>query len=137
VVFSWQGGEPTLLGLEFFEKVVELEQEYQNPFQRMENDLRTNGTLLDDDWGAFLKKHDFMAELNIDGPKELHDRFRVTNDGKPTFDKVFAAAQMLHRHGVPFNVLCVVRFCVPGTIYCNPHFGGDLSPIGTSDNYMA
>ena len=109
VVFSWQGGEPTLLGLEFFHKVVELEQKYKKPNQRIENDLQTNGTLLDDEWGLFLKKHGFLVGLSIDGPKELHDRYRVAKDGKPTFDKVFAAAQMLHRHRVPFNVLCVIN----------------------------
>jgi serine-type anaerobic sulfatase-maturating enzyme len=109
VVFSWQGGEPTLLGLEFFQKVVELEQKYKKPNQRIENDLQTNGTLLNEDWGAFLKKHGFLVGLSIDGPKELHDSFRVAKDGKPTFDKVFAAAQMLYRHGVLFNVLCVVN----------------------------
>ena len=90
VVFSWQGGEPTLLGLEFFQKVVELEQKYKKPNQRIENDLQTNGTLLDDEWGAFLKKHGFLAGLNIDGPKELHDCYRLAKDGRPTFDKVYA-----------------------------------------------
>jgi uncharacterized protein len=109
VVFSWQGGEPTLLGLEFFQKVVELEQKYKKPNQRIENDLQTNGTLLDDEWGAFLKKQGFLVGLSIDGPKELHDCYRLAKDGRPTFDKVYAAAQMLHRHGVPFNVLCVVN----------------------------
>ena len=109
VVFSWQGGEPTLLGLEFFHKVVELEQIYKKPHQRVENDLQTNGTLLNDEWGTFLKQHGFLVGLSIDGPKELHDRYRVAKDGQPTFDKVFAAAQMLRRHGVPFNVLCVVN----------------------------
>jgi len=109
VVFSWQGGEPTLLGLEFFQKAVELEQKYKKPNQRIENDLQTNGTLLDDEWGAFLKKHDFLVGLSIDGPKELHDCYRLAKDGRPTFDKVYAAAQMLYRHGVPFNVLCVVN----------------------------
>ncbi len=109
VVFSWQGGEPTLLGIEFFEKVIELEKKYKKPHQRIENDLQTNGTLLNDEWGIFLKNNGFLVGLSIDGPKELHDRYRIANDGKPTFDKVFAAAQMLHRHGVPFTVLCVVN----------------------------
>ena len=109
VVFSWQGGEPTLLGLDFFRKVVELEQKYKKPNQRIENDLQTNGTLLNDEWGAFLKRHGFLVGLSLDGPKQLHDRYRVAKDGKPTFDKVFAAAHMLHRHAVPFNVLCVVN----------------------------
>jgi uncharacterized protein len=109
VVFSWQGGEPTLLGIEFFERVVELENKYKKPRQRIENDLQTNGTLLDDDWGAFLKKNRFLVGLSIDGPPELHDCYRVAKDGKPTFDKVFGAAQMLHRHGVPFNTLSVIN----------------------------
>jgi len=109
VVFSWQGGEPTLLGLEFFHKVVELEQKYKKPHQRVENDLQTNGTLLNDEWGAFLKRHGFLVGLSIDGPEELHDVYRVSKEGKPTFAKVFAAAQMLKRHGVPFNTLTVVN----------------------------
>lgn len=109
VVFSWQGGEPTLLGLEFFHKVVELEQKHKKPHQRIENDLQTNGTLLNDEWGAFLKRHRFLVGLSIDGPKELHDRYRLAKDGQPTFGKVFAAARMLHRHGVTFNALCVIN----------------------------
>ena len=109
VVFSWQGGEPTLLGLEFFRRVVDLEQKYKKPHQRVENDLQTNGTLLNDEWGAFLKQHGFLVGLSIDGPEELHDVYRISNDGKPTFAKVFAAAQMLHRHGVPFHSLTVVN----------------------------
>jgi len=109
VVISWQGGEPTLLGLDFFQKVIELEQKYKKPNQRIENDLQTNGTLLDDAWGTFLKKRDFLVGLSIDGPQDLHDRYRLAKDGKPTFDKVYAAAQMLHRQGVPFNALCVVN----------------------------
>ncbi len=109
VVFSWQGGEPTLLGLEFFHKVVEFEQKYKKPGQRIENDLQTNGTLLNDEWGAFLKKHGFLVGLSIDGPEELHDHYRVTKEGEPTFAEVFAASQMLHRHGVPFNSLSVIN----------------------------
>jgi uncharacterized protein len=109
IVFSWQGGEPTMLGLGFFEKVVELEKKCKKPNQRIENDLQTNGTLLNDDWGAFLKQHGFLVGLSIDGPRELHDANRMNKDGKPTFAKVFAATQMLHQHGVPFNSLTVVN----------------------------
>ena len=109
VVFSWQGGEPTLLGLKFFEKVVELERKYQKPGQRIENDLQTNGTVLNDEWGAFLQRNKFLVGLSIDGPEELHDRYRVTKDGNRTFDKVFAASQLLHRYGVPFNSLSVIN----------------------------
>ena len=111
VVFSWQGGEPTLLGVGFFEKVVALQKKHAKPGQRVENDLQTNGTLLDEDWARFLKEHNFLVGLSIDGPREIHDHFRVTKHGEPTFDKVFAAAQTLRRHGVRFNTLtCVNRF---------------------------
>jgi len=109
VVFSWQGGEPTLMGIDFFEKVVALEKKYQRPNQRVENDLQTNGTLLNDDWCAFLRENNFLVGLSIDGPQELHDRFRVDKGGQPTFKKVFAAAQLLQKHGVPFNTLTVVN----------------------------
>jgi len=111
VVFSWQGGEPTLMGLDFFRKVVELQRRYAKPGQRIENDLQTNGTLLDDEWAGFLKEHRFLVGLSIDGPREVHDHFRVTKQDAPTFDAVFAAAQRLQRAGVPFNTLtCVHRF---------------------------
>ena len=78
VVFWWQGGEPTLLGLEFFQKVVELEQKYKKPYQRIENDLQTNGTLLNEEWGVFLKQHGFLVGLSIDGPRELHAVYRIS-----------------------------------------------------------
>jgi len=109
VVFSWQGGEPTLLGVEFFEKVVALEKKYQRPNQRIENDLQTNGTLLDDEWCAFLRDHKFLVGLSIDGPQELHDKFRVNKGGQPTFEKVFAAGQRLQKYHIPFNTLTVVN----------------------------
>jgi uncharacterized protein len=110
VVFSWQGGEPTLMGLDFFRRVVELEQKHAKPGQKIENDLQTNGTLLDDDWCRFLKEHRFLVGLSIDGPKKIHDAFRVAKDGSPTFDKVFAAAKLLKKHGVLFNTLtCINR----------------------------
>jgi len=109
VVFSWQGGEPTLLGIPFFEKAIALEQKYKKPGQRIENDLQTNGTLINYDWCRFLKKHNFLVGLSIDGPEELHDEYRVTKDGKPTFKKVFAASQLLHQFDVPFSTLTVIN----------------------------
>jgi uncharacterized protein len=111
VVFSWQGGEPTLRGIAFFEKVVALQRKYAKRGQRIENDLQTNGTLLDEDWGQFLKANRFLVGLSIDGPRELHDKYRVTKHREPTFDKVYAAAQMLRKLAVPFNTLtCVHRY---------------------------
>jgi uncharacterized protein len=111
VVFSWQGGEPTLMGLDFFRKVVALEKKHARPFQVVQNDLQTNGTLLNEEWCAFLKENRFLVGLSMDGPREIHDKYRVTKGGRPTFDKVLNAARLLRRHGVPFNTLtCVNRF---------------------------
>ena len=111
VVFSWQGGEPTLRGLDFFRRAVALQRKYAKPGQRIENDLQTNGTLLDEDWARFLAEHRFLVGLSIDGPRDVHDRYRVTKGGEPTFDKVVAAARLLKRFGVPFNTLtCVHRY---------------------------
>ncbi|HDS6696257.1 TPA: anaerobic sulfatase maturase [Klebsiella aerogenes] len=109
VVFSWQGGEPTLMGLEFFHKVVKFQQQYKKPGQRIENDLQTNGILINDAWAEFLKANQFLVGLSIDGPRELHDRYRITRSGKPTFDRVMAGVDALKRHGVPFNALVTVN----------------------------
>jgi uncharacterized protein len=111
VVFSWQGGEPTLLGLEFYRKVVALQRKHAKPGQHIENDLQTNGTLLDEEWARFLKEHRFLVGLSIDGPRDVHDECRFTKKGAPTFDTVYAAARTLQRTGVRFNTLtCVHRF---------------------------
>ena len=109
VVFSWQGGEPTLLGLSFFRWVVELQAKYRKAGQRIENDLQTNGTLLNDDWAIFLKEHGFLVGLSCDGPKRLHDLHRRSKGGQPTHDKIMAAAHLLKKHSVPFNALCVIN----------------------------
>jgi len=109
VVFSWQGGEPTLMGLDFFRQVVELQRRYRKPGQRIENDLQTNGTLLDADWARFLKTYSFLVGLSCDGPRHLHDRYRVAKGGQPTHAQVLAAARLLREQGVPFNALCVVN----------------------------
>ncbi len=111
VVFSWQGGEPTLRGLEFFRKVVALQRKHAKFGQRIENDLQTNGVLLNQDWADFLRENHFLVGLSIDGPRELHDRLRVNKGGAPTFDKVMEAANLLRKNGVRFNTLtCVHRF---------------------------
>ena len=111
IIFSWQGGEPTLLGLDFFRKVIALQKKHAKTGQRIENDLQTNGTLLEDEWCEFLKENRFLVGLSIDGPKEIHDHYRVSKGGRPTFDQVFAAAKMLQSYDVPLNTLtCVHRF---------------------------
>jgi len=111
VIFSWQGGEPTLMGLDFFRRVVALQKKYAKPGQTIGNDLQTNGTLINENWCRFLREHRFLVGLSIDGPKDIHDHYRVTKGGRPTFDLVFNAAKLLKKHGVPFNTLtCVSRF---------------------------
>ena len=107
VEFVWQGGEPTLLGVDFFKRVVEL----QKPFvhqKTVTNSLQTNGTLLDDDWCGFLKEKKFMVGISLDGPKEIHDRYRVDRQGKGTFDKVMRGLRLLQKHQVEYNVLASI-----------------------------
>ncbi len=110
VVFSWQGGEPTLLGLDFFRKVVELEKKYCPSHVRCENDLQTNGTNLDGAWCEFLHDENFLVGLSIDGPKNLHDDYRRDRTGQGSFDRVVRAAKLLKGHKVNFATLsCVNR----------------------------
>jgi len=107
VEFVWQGGEPTLLGIDFYRKVIEL----QKPFARAKtitNSLQTNGTLLTDEWCAFLKKHHFMVGISIDGPREIHDRYRRDPKGNGTFDRVIQGLRLLQKHKVEYNVLASV-----------------------------
>lgn len=106
--FAWQGGEPTLLGVDFFRKVVALQQKYSQG-KKIHNALQTNGTLLDDEWGRFLKENRFLVGLSIDGPRELHDVYRVDKKQKPTFDKVMVGLEFLKKHKVEFNTLTVVN----------------------------
>lgn len=109
IVFSWQGGEPTLLGLDYFKRIVELEAKYAPEGVTIENDLQTNGIAINDEWAEFLKENNFLVGLSIDGPKDLHDNHRVNRSGKGTFDLVWKAAETLKKHGVPFNALAVIN----------------------------
>ena len=109
VQFAWQGGEPTLLGLDFYRKVVALQAKHCPPGKKILNDLQTNGTLLDEEWCRFLKTHQFLVGLSIDGPRELHDAYRISKNQEPTFDRVVGAHRMLRKHGVPVNTLTVVN----------------------------
>lgn len=109
VVFSWQGGEPSLMGLDFFRRVVELQQKYKKHNQKIENDLQTNGILLNDDWCSFLKANDFLVGLSVDGPPELHDIYRRSKSNLPTCEKVKNTANLLHHHDIDFNAICVVN----------------------------
>jgi uncharacterized protein len=109
VTVAWQGGEPTLMGLDFFRKAVALVEKYRRPGQVVEHTFQTNGIALDDEWCAFLKANDFLVGLSVDGPREIHDANRVTRGGKGTFDLVMKGWQCLRRHGVEFNILCTVN----------------------------
>ena len=109
VVVAFQGGEPTLMGLEFFIRTLELERQYRRPGQRILNTIQTNGTLLDDQWGEFLFANDFLVGLSVDGPREMHDAYRVDKGGKPTFDRVMRGLDVLKRHRVDWNALTTVN----------------------------
>lgn len=107
--FAWQGGEPTLMGLEFFEKVVELQKKYGQAGQQILNSLQTNGILLDDEWCKFLHDNKFLAGISIDGPKEFHDYYRLDHSGAGTFDKVIAGLDKCKEHQVEFNTLTLLN----------------------------
>jgi len=109
VVVAWQGGEPTMMGLPFFRRAIELQKRYAAPGQRILNTLQTNGTLLDDQWGEFLRANDFLVGISIDGPAEIHDAFRVDKGGKPTFHRVMKGLDVLKRHEVDWNVLTTIH----------------------------
>lgn len=109
ITFAWQGGEPTLLGLDFFRRIVSLQQEYAREGQRIANALQTNGVLLDEEWAAFFRENDFLIGLSIDGPAELHDRYRYDKKGAGTFGAVQRALQLLKKESVEFNALVVVN----------------------------
>jgi uncharacterized protein len=106
--FAWQGGEPTLLGVDYFRKVVALQNKYANG-KKINNAFQTNGILLDDGWCEFFAENNFLIGLSIDGPREIHDKYRVDKGGKPTFDKVMRGIGFLKKHIVDFNTLTVVQ----------------------------
>lgn len=108
VSFAWQGGEPTLAGVDFFVRAVALQQRYANG-RTIENAFQTNGTLLDDTWGEFLARNRFLVGLSLDGPSHLHDACRVDRGKRPTFDRVMAGLEVLKRHKVEFNTLTTVH----------------------------
>jgi len=109
VTLAWQGGEPTLMGLEFFRRALELARRHLPRGRRLLQTLQTNGVLLDDAWCAFLKENDFLVGLSLDGPRELHDAYRHAKGGQSVFDQVVAAARRMQHHGVEFNGLCTVH----------------------------
>src|ERR1043166_2725903 len=108
ITFAWQGGEPTLMGVDFFRRAISFQKKFAGA-KPVSNTLQTNGTLLDDDWCAFLAENKFLVGVSIDGPRELHDAYRVDKRQQPTFDSVMRGIELLKKHGVEFNTLTVVN----------------------------
>ncbi len=108
VAFAWQGGEPTLMGLDFFRRVVDYQQRLGRSGQRVSNSLQTNGILLDDDWCQFLAEYKFLVGISIDGPPDIHDHFRVYPSGKGSHEQVITALHRLQAHHVEHNCLAMV-----------------------------
>ena len=109
VTFAWQGGEPTLMGLDFFRRVAELQERHRRPGMTFENTIQTNGTRIDDEWASFLAEHGYLIGISIDGPRPLHDGNRVDKGGKATFDDVMRGLRLLQEHKVEYNVLTTVN----------------------------
>ncbi len=106
---AWQGGEPTLMGLEFFRRAVATVEKHRRPGTVIEHTIQTNGTELTAEWCRFFREHGFLVGLSLDGPREMHDLYRVDKGGRPTFDKVMRAARLMQTHGVEFNILTTVH----------------------------
>jgi uncharacterized protein len=106
---AWQGGEPTLMGLDFFRRAMAVEKECLRPGQVVENTLQTNGILIDDEWCRFLRDNNFLVGISLDGPAHLHNVYRKDKAGHPTFGKVVEAVRLMQRRGVAFNILCTVN----------------------------
>jgi uncharacterized protein len=109
VPITWQGGEPTLMGVDFFRRTVDAARRHARPGQRAAQSIQTNGVLIDESWCRFLHDHGFLVGLSLDGPRELHDRFRHDRAGKSVFPRVVRAARLMQERGVEFNILCTVN----------------------------
>ncbi|MGC9467602.1 MAG: anaerobic sulfatase maturase [Anaerolineae bacterium] len=109
ITFGWQGGEPLLMGIEFYERALAYQERYRKPGTRIINTLQTNGTLVDEDWAAFFQEHDFLIGLSLDGPQAMHDAYRVDKGGNPTWTKVMRGLRILQDHDVEYNILCTVH----------------------------
>jgi uncharacterized protein len=109
VTIAWQGGEPTLMGLDFFRRYIELVERHRRPSQVVEHTIQTNGTKVDEAWCAFFREHRFLVGLSMDGPADIHDRYRVDKGGDPTHARVLAAARLMAEQGVDVNILCTVH----------------------------
>lgn len=111
VCFSWHGGEPTLLGLDYFRKIVALQRKHTASGRRIVNGIQTNGTLLNDEWCQFLAAENFAVGVSLDGPQEMHDRYRLTRDGKATYEQAIRGYRLVQKHRILCEALCVVSVC--------------------------
>ena len=109
VTVAWQGGEPTLMGLDFYRRAIDYQKQYKKPAMVFENTMQTNGTLLNDAWCEFFKENNFLVGLSLDGPRHLHDVYRRDKQGRPTFDRVMQGLRLLQKHGVEYNILMTVN----------------------------
>lgn len=109
VYVAWQGGEPTLMGLDFFRRSIALQEKYRKPGTTILNTIQTNGTLIDAEWARFFREHNFLVGISIDGPRDVHDRYRVDKGQQPTFDKVLRGLGHLREQGVEYNVLTTLH----------------------------
>jgi len=109
VVFGWQGGEPLLMGREFFARAIAMQEKYRRPGVRILNTVQTNGVLLDDEWAAFFHDNHFLVGVSLDGPRPMHDAYRVDKDGRPTWERVVRGVKHLQQQRVEFNILCTVH----------------------------
>jgi uncharacterized protein len=109
LTIAWQGGEPTLMGLDFFKRSIEYVEGQRKPGQVIHYTIQTNGTKIDDEWAAFFKEHDFLVGLSVDGPQPLHDAYRVNKGGQGTFNQVMNGWRFLLEHEVDYNILCTVH----------------------------
>ncbi len=109
VTVAWQGGEPTMMGLDFFKRSVELVERHRRPWQTVDYTIQTNGTLLHEPWARFFKENAFLVGLSVDGPRQLHDAYRVDPRGVGSFDRVMRGYEVLREHDVDVNVLCTVH----------------------------
>jgi len=109
VTVAWQGGEPTLMGVDFYRRAIAIQEKYRRPGMTFENTLQTNGTLLNDEWCEFLRENDFLVGISIDGPGELHDVYRLDKSGEPTLERVMRGLRLLQKYGVEYNILVTVN----------------------------
>lgn len=109
VQVSWQGGEPMLRGLDFYRRSVQLANRYRRPHQRILHTMQTNGTLVDDEWAAFFKENNYLIGLSMDGPRAMHDAYRVSKKGEGSFDDVIRGWKCLQEHAVDVNILCTIH----------------------------